>query len=330
MDLDRSQLILFIATIKTTWIGPKKVYDTSKDNRIGTNKGCRLGRGKLFYDRIHTNLLGRVWMRKRRKTVRRVTADKKVKINRLASLLYDFLPLSSRSNYAVTFQSIFTESGIRHYPGDSGSKQKALEKGFTFVYRYHERLPQKLIRKIVSAAVGYRRYMRRPLTRKELDQLSAVLFDLDIDMRKELADIELDEILPRIIVPPKDLEERLRKHNLDPAISGDPLELFSDGHFNEAVRKAGEIFEDRVRQSSGLESFGRGLMGKAFNNGSLIDFSSIEPENRKDFISGYRFLCMGAMAAIRNIFSHGDEKPREPEECFETLLFFNWLFRFLK
>lgn len=40
-------------------------------------------------------------------------------------------------------------------------------------------------------------------------------------------------------------------------------------------------------------------------------------------------LTMGMMSAIRNVFSHGDEEQRSPEEAFEMLLFINWLYRLL-
>jgi hypothetical protein len=49
---------------------------------------------------------------------------------------------------------------------------------------------------------------------------------------------EIDESLPRITVPPEDLEKHLRKHDLDSNISSEPLQLFSDGHFNESSKKS--------------------------------------------------------------------------------------------
>ncbi len=103
-----------------------------------------------------------------------------------------------------------------------------------------------------------------------------------------------------------------------------------DGHFNEAVRKVGERFEDKVREISGMESSGRDLMGKAFADGRYLNLNGLEKENYDSFIQGYKFLAMGAMAAIRNVFSHGDEESRSPEECYEMLLFFNLMFRWLK
>lgn len=262
----------------------------------------------------------------RRKPARRITAARQERINRLAEILYDFLPLSSASDQACTFRTIFRESRIDAYLA-SDNKKIALREGLTELFRYHVKLPHAVIRKVVPAAIEWRRFKRNPLTRAELDALTDVLFSLDVDMRAELSKVELDETLPRITVPPAKLQEHLRNHDLHPAVSGAPLDLYCDGHFNEAVRKASERFEDRVRERSGLADHGVSLMGKAFGPGGVLVLKGMKPENEKDFQDGFKFLAMGMMGALRNVFSHGDEERRAPEECFEMLMFLNWLFR---
>lgn len=263
------------------------------------------------------------------KSIRRITTEKKERINKLAGILYSFLPLSSNSKNTVTFKSIFKESKIENYLDGPDNKQQALQKGFEKLYRYHDKLPKMIIRKVIPAAIEYRKFIRKPLTQKELNELSQCLNSLDIDMSDELSKVKIDENLPRITVPPERLKVNLRQYDLDDSISAEPLFLFDNGHFNEAVRKACEKFEDRVREVSALEASGRDLMAKVFSNDNYLDISKIKPENRQDFIDGYKFLSMGSMAAIRNIFSHGDEECRTPEECFEMLLLLNWLFRYL-
>lgn len=228
-----------------------------------------------------------------------------------------------------SFKNIFKESKIDHYLKNENKKQ-ALKRGLTVLIKYHERLPYIIMRKIVSEAIAYRKHKRNPLTRKELDDLSFCLYELKIDMRKEFKDINLDERLPEFTVPPEALQKVLADYNLIPSISSDPLALFMDGHFNEAVRKAAERFEDVVRDKSSLSQIGQDLMTKAFATSDLLAVDRLQPENEKDFIEGYRFLAMGLMRAIRNVFSHGDEEKRTPEECFEMLLFINWMFKALK
>ena len=160
--------------------------------------------------------------------------------------------------------------------------------------------------------------------------MSQTLFDLGIDMRKELSAIEIDESLPRIKVPPAMLENHLRNHDLDMHISVGPLQLFSDGYFNESVRKAAEKLEDFVMEISGLEKTGRDVMSHAFTDSRYLDLTNVKSSNQQGFSEGFKFLAMGSMAAIRNVFSHRDEEARSPEECFEMLMFINWLFRNIK
>lgn len=261
--------------------------------------------------------------------VRRVTASARERLNRLAEILYDFLPLTARSKNAVTFTSIFAESSVAHYLEGPSNKQQALEQGFAELYRRHQRLPRMIIRKVVPAAVAYRKHQRRPLQRSELDELAGCLGDLGIDMEKELSEVELDEALPRVTVPPKKLKAAFRQHDLEPEIAGDPLTLFEDGHFNEAVRKAAELYEDVVHERSEEDAYGRDLMARAFSTDELLDMARLEPENRDGFEDGYKFLAMGLTGAIRNVFSHGGEERRSPEECYEMLMFLNWMLRSL-
>ena len=249
----------------------------------------------------------------------------------MVDILYYFLPLSAKSDKAVTFSSIFANSRIEDYLKGPDNKRQALQKGFENLLRYHERLPWTIIRKIVPAAIVYRKYIRDPLKQVEVDNLAQCLLNLGIDMREEFNRLKIDETLPRITVPPERLLKQLRNHDLDPSISAEPLELFRDGHYNEAVRRACEKFEAKVQKlSSLLDKCGRALMGQVFSTITHIDTTGIEDCNKQDFIDGYKHLAMGAMAAIRNVFSHGDQERRSPEECYEMLLFLNWMFRFVK
>lgn len=71
-------------------------------------------------------------------------------------------------------------------------------------------------------------------------------------------------------------------------------------------------------------------MSKVFSlSNPLIPLNNMATENEKGVQEGYMFMTMGLVRGIRNIFSHGDESQRSPEECYEMLLFINWLFRHL-
>ena len=90
-----------------------------------------------------------------RKAIRTVTANKKVLLNHLAEVLYNFLPLSSNAKSTVTYRTIFDESSIGKYLGGYSNKLQALENALTKLYRYHSRLPKNIIRKVVPAAISY-------------------------------------------------------------------------------------------------------------------------------------------------------------------------------
>jgi len=264
-----------------------------------------------------------------RRNYRKLTADVKTKIQELVDILEHLLPLKTYQGSGVTFTSIFAESGIRNYLVGS-NKSKALYHAWEKVFQKHLKLPYILIRKIILAAIDYRRYKRDPLHREELDELSRILFQLGFDMRKELSAIQLDESIPEIKVPPSVLTERLRAHPICTDVSGEPVELFANGHFNESVRKACERFEKAVQDRSGMQGNGTKLVAKVFNpSGPILRLNDGATENEKNIQEGYMHLTMGMMSAIRNVFSHGDETQRSPEEAFEMLLFLNWLFRFL-
>ena len=260
---------------------------------------------------------------------RRITANIRAKISELVILHKDFLPLSSRSRKTTTFKTIFAESNVDQYLDDD-IKTKALQKGWENVIRRHPRLPYTLIRKIVHAYINYRKHKRNPLTRVELDKLIGCLLDLNFDMREELASIDLDESIPEIQVPPAELVKRLESHPLTTEIASEPLVLYKNGHFNEAVRKAAEKFEVYLQAKTGSQEHGKSLMAKVFRpENPILKLNSLKTENEKNIQQGYQLMTMGMMQAIRNVFSHGDEDMRSPEECFEMLMFLNWLFRII-
>lgn len=267
-------------------------------------------------------------LKKRKKAIRTITASERGHITDLTEILYDFLPLSTHNNKTETITSIFKESKIHSYIPKNTSKKEAVEKSLVKLFRYHQKLPFTIFRKIVIAAIKYRRYKRNPLKRQEIDRLDVILQELSINMSNEFSAIKLDQIPLLIKVPSSELIRRLENHPLCEQVYSEPLELFKNGHFNESVRKATEKYEVEIQKRTNLSDIGKTLMGKAFNlKTPIIKLNNLTSENEKGVQEGYQFLTMGMIRAMRNIFSHGDENQRKPEEAYEMLLFVNWLFR---
>lgn len=263
-----------------------------------------------------------------KKAIRTITASDRGHIADLTEILYNFLPLSTRNNKTETFTSIFKESKIHAYIPEKTSKKEAMEKALVKLFRYHQKLPFTIFRKVVISAIKYRRYKRNPLKQEELDQLDVLLQQLGLNMSSELVAIELDQITLLITVPPSELVKRLENHPLCEQVRAEPLELFKNGHFNESVRKATEKFEAEIQSRTGSSDIGKTLMNRTFKlNGPSIALNSLSNGNETSIQEGYQQLTAGMMQAMRNIFSHGDENQRTPEEAYEMLLFINWLFR---
>jgi len=263
-----------------------------------------------------------------KKAIRTITASDRGHIADLTEVLYGFLSLTTRNNKTETFTSIFKESNIHSYIPQKTSKKQAMEKALIKLFRYHQKLPFTVFRKVVVATIKYRRYQRNPLKREELNQLDILLKQLGLDISNELAAIELDQIPLIVVVPPSELVKRLENHPLCEQVKTQPLELFKNGHFNESVRKATEKFEAEIQSKTGSSDIGKTLMNRTFKlNGPAIALNSLSNGNERSIQEGYQQLTAGTMQAMRNIFSHGNEDQRTPEEAYEMLLFVNWLFR---
>ncbi len=105
--------------------------------------------------------------------------------------------------------------------------------------------------------------------------------------------------------------------------------MFRDGHFNEAVRKALERFEKTIQDIIGdHKSQGQALMSKAFNKQNpRIPINALKTANDESEQEGFMHLTMGAMAGMRNIYSHGDVEQMSPMDASERLAFVSLLFK---
>ena len=69
-------------------------------------------------------------------------------------------------------------------------------------------------------------------------------------------------------------------------------------------------------------------MAKAFNEGNpLIQLNSMSTANDRSEHEGFKFLTMGAMSGMRNLYSHGDVANMSAMDALERLAFISLLFK---
>lgn len=117
------------------------------------------------------------------------------------------------------------------------------------------------------------------------------------------------------------------------AIDKSSRKLFVGGHHTEAIHRAFQSVNNRVKRLSGIPDDGQNLMGTAFSQKSpALQMTGLTNESEMNEHNGTRLIMMGAMTGLRN--------PRAHEECLwqadddlqsvlEALSFASLLHRFL-
>lgn len=93
--------------------------------------------------------------------------------------------------------------------------------------------------------------------------------------------------------------------------------LAAEADFNSAIRDALVTFEELVRKKAKLSEHGAALVEKAFsfeydrttntiNKLPPISLNNLSTESKRNEQDGFRFLAMGFMRGIRNVFAHTD------------------------
>lgn len=246
---------------------------------------------------------------KQRTQVRRFTAGDIQNIRNLADMLGKLVPYSGyRSSF--TIKKIAEKNKLKKYlPSKEGNKKEAIAHFIRNVHKDHPRTLKKIIREILPISVERRHGQGNPILLEESNTLGEQLRLLDIDLIKEIKELNLPKSRPTIVPPPYDIQEILKKFSLHPYLMPDCQNLFIDGHINESVRKALEKYETYVQKKSGLTEIGPSLMSKAFTiKGPVIKLNSLRTESEQNEQQGFMYLSMGAMQWWRNTLSHGDEE----------------------
>jgi hypothetical protein len=250
-------------------------------------------------------------------------------IRDLAEMLGKLVPATSRGEYSL--QRLAKDRGLRKYFNERlSSKQKQFVFFITKLHSVHPRTLKVIVNDILADAVEKRRLKGNPILRSEADALKEKLLEFGIDLRAEIDGLQLPIDRPKITPPPIVVQQSLEKLGINPALHEKVLPLFNDGYINEAVRKAGEIFESVVTKWGGVSGkYGRDLMAHVFNKDTpVIDVSSYhgnEITNHMDEKEGFMLVAMGSMQWCKNIVGHGDVEQLAPQDAAARIILLSHL-----
>ena len=120
---------------------------------------------------------------------------------------------------------------------------------------------------------------------------------------------------------------RLGIEGLHPAVIAAASDLFTDGHYSQAIFEAFKALEKRVRTQSGLDLYGRDLMTQAFATSGPINIAAEQGQSGRDEQEGFRFIFMGVIQGIRNPKGHELVKQSDAQRTLEYLAIASVLFR---
>ena len=255
-----------------------------------------------------------------------ITKARRKNIEDLATALAEIVPATSQSKKSFCVRNIAFERKHKELWKDKSNKKKTIAHYLENVIRQFKNLPKKLVIELVEGGVIWSAKKGLTVSDEQIDNIIGPLAHLGFNAKKEL------KAIPRptpsqVVKPSLDLQAKIEQIDLHPALHGDVIQLFKDGHLNDSVRKSLERFEKKIQDQLGDSDVGKSLMAKAFNhqNGS-IRINDGTHHNDQSEQEGFMHLTMGAMAGMRNIYSHGDVDTIAPMDAFERLCFVSLLF----
>lgn len=256
-----------------------------------------------------------------------ITEARKKTIDELAHLLADLAPATARGK-SFCVEAVARKKGLSNCWKDKGNKRKSISVFFQNVFRKFEQKPSKVVIAIIDGGVKWSAKRGRAVSRDELARIAEKMAELGFNIKKRLAAIELPG--PSRVTPPTlDLAAVIDRLDLHASLKDDCLQMFKGGHLNEAVRKALERFEKKIQHALGDHStIGKSLMATAFKKERPgIAINEMKTGNDESEQEGFMLLTMGAMAGMRNLYSHGDVATMSPMDAFERLAFVSLLFK---
>lgn len=267
----------------------------------------------------------------RKKTVRvkRFTPREQQNINDLACSLSLLMPATSRGSFCL--EKILKKEKLgKYFDKKLPNKKSQFKKFITQVFGRYPRKFKKIINNTLADSINWRVKKGDPVLKGEIEKLNGFLLNLKIDLKKEISELNLPLERPKITPPPIFVKQIIEKIGINPLLMDKVIPLFNDGHLNEAVRKAGEIFETRIKAiNPSVKSYGRDLVSKVFNTQSpLINISGyhkslvLDPNDEKE---GYMYLSMGAMHWCKNIMGHSDVDQLDPKDAITRIMLISHL-----
>jgi len=257
----------------------------------------------------------------------RITRQRQEQIDELAAALSDIAPSTSPGR-SFCVQQVAEKMRLKDCWKKQRNKQADIAHLLANVMRRYPRKPKGLVLEIVRGGVQWKARKGEQVTEEHLKAIAEPMEALGFEIRKELKAIDIPEA-SRVSHPAQDLVAIFDRLDLHESLKDDIAQMFRDGHFNEAVRKALERFEKCIQDTlDDHKTFGRDLMAKTFNEQNpKIVLNAMKSANDRNEQEGFKFLTMGAMSGMRNLYSHGDVDQMTAVDAIERLAFVSLLFK---
>ncbi len=256
-----------------------------------------------------------------------ITKARRERIRELAEMLCEIAPGTSRGETSFSIKNVAIECGDKKLWKDLTNKKKSTAAYLELLFRRFPRKPKKVVLEIVRGGVVWTAKKGKRVTPEQVEAIGEQLQKLGIEARKELRAVNIPQP-SQIKRPADDLLSVLKGIDLHPAIAEDCIDLFENGHLNDAVRKSLERFEKKIQDHTGLHDIGKSVMSRVFNDANaILRINDGTGGNDRSEQEGFMHLTMGAMMGVRNLYSHGDVDTITPMDAFERICFVSMLFK---